>query len=123
MLEGILNNKSMEAMRMAARFTASRHDVIANNIANITTPGYKTRDLSVETFAKALKDADVGRLEKAFEVIRSSDAGVIREDGNNVSIEKEMSKMSQNAMRHNILLSLLDKQFKGIETALRERLL
>ena len=33
-------------------FTEARHSVLAGNVANLDTPGYKTRDLSVETFQK-----------------------------------------------------------------------
>jgi len=120
MLEGITSNPIVAKLQASIAFAARRHELIVNNIANVATPGFKARDLSETAFTKALGGGDFSP-EKAFKVIPSPDAAVTRSDGNNVSIEREMSKLSSNAIRHNVLISLLNKQIKGIESALRER--
>ena len=121
MFEGLTANPAVAKLQAGITFTARRHKVIANNIANVTTPGYLAKDLSVTAFRKALRTSSA-RASEAIEVIDSPDAGAPRENGNNVSIETEMSKLSSNAIRHNIMISMLDKQFRMLESALRERI-
>ena len=120
MLDGIAGNPTIQCLQAAIGFTARRHELIADNIANVTTPGYRAKDLSEKSFIEAL-DRTGGSLDEAVQVIDSPDAGTPRADGNNVSIEHEMSKLSRNAMMHNILISLLGKQFRMLEAAVRER--
>ena len=121
MFDGMMANPVVQKLQAGITFTARRHEVIANNIANITTPGFKAKDLSEKNFISTL--ARIGdRIEDAMQVINSPDAGVPRPDGNNVNIEREMTKLSSNAIRHNILISLLSKQFRMLESALRERI-
>ncbi|MCA9018124.1 MAG: hypothetical protein KDA77_22570, partial [Planctomycetaceae bacterium] len=57
MLEQMLNSKSLPLLEKMAAFTERRQDVLAGNIANIDTPTYKMRDLPVDSFQKALREA------------------------------------------------------------------
>ncbi len=57
MLPSMLNNTTLPVLEQAVNFAQSRHGVLAGNIANIDTPGYKTRDLSPELFQESLKRA------------------------------------------------------------------
>ncbi|HUW58497.1 MAG TPA: flagellar basal body protein [Planctomycetota bacterium] len=121
MLEGIVANATLQKLQAGIAFTARRHELIANNIANVTTPGFRAKDLSERKFIETLERT--GRAgSEGMSVIDSPDAGPPRDDGNNVSIESEMSKLSGNAIMHNVLISLLSKQFRMLESALRERI-
>lgn len=57
MLESMLNSKSLPLLEKMAAFTERRQEVLAGNIANIDTPTYKMRDLPVDDFEKALREA------------------------------------------------------------------
>ena len=57
MFEGIFQSTSIPIMEQVVGFTEARQNVLAGNIANLDTPGYKTRDLSVEDFQARLKRA------------------------------------------------------------------
>ena len=116
MFENIGISKSLQHVQQAALFCEARHKVIANNIANINTPGFRAKDLSVESFEKALARSEFKR---SYEVIDSPDATAVRPNGNNVSIEAEMSKLSGNGMRHRVLLSLINHQMRLLEVALK----
>lgn len=52
-----LTNSTLPVLEKALAFTQARHGVLAGNIANINTPDYKTRDLSVEAFQSSLSEA------------------------------------------------------------------
>ena len=45
---------------MSLVFAQARHQVLAGNIANLDTPGYRVRDLSVENFQQRLKEVIEG---------------------------------------------------------------
>ncbi len=47
----------MPLLEHVVQFAQERHGVLAGNIANMNTPGYKTRDLSTEAFQSSLKRA------------------------------------------------------------------
>ncbi|MEQ8847912.1 flagellar basal body rod protein FlgB [Botrimarina sp.] len=52
-----LANSTLPVLERVLAFTQARHGVLAGNIANINTPDYKTRDLSVEAFQQSLARA------------------------------------------------------------------
>lgn len=57
MLQSLLNSTSVPLLKQVARFTEHRQEVLAGNIANIDTPGYRMRDLPVNDFQQALERA------------------------------------------------------------------
>lgn len=57
MLEQMLNSKSLPLLEKMAAFAERRQEVLAGNIANIDTPEYKMRDLPVNDFQRALREA------------------------------------------------------------------
>ena len=54
MLNNVLNSSSMGLLQKVAEFGERRHEVLSKNLAHIETPNYKTRDLPVEEFERAL---------------------------------------------------------------------
>jgi flagellar basal-body rod protein FlgB len=57
MLPDVFANSSLPVLEQVVQFTEARHGVLAGNLANLNTPGYKTRDLSPEKFEESLKEA------------------------------------------------------------------
>ncbi len=52
----MINQPINRSLEETIAFAERRHAVLAGNIANMDTPDYQTRDLSVEQFQKSLKD-------------------------------------------------------------------
>lgn len=50
-------SSTLPVLEQVVQFTQARHGVLAGNIANLNTPGYKSRDLSPEAFKESLRDA------------------------------------------------------------------
>lgn len=48
---------TLPVLEQVVQFTQARHGVLAGNLANLNTPGYKSRDLSPERFQESLKTA------------------------------------------------------------------
>ena len=112
------------------RFTAARHQLIAENVVNISTPGYRQKDLSLERFQKMLADRAEQARDSASGAMKFDDIvgqsedphrGILFHDGQNRSMEQLMSDQAKNALMHNLAIELLRRQFQTIETALKER--
>ncbi len=126
-------------MEQVVGFTEARQNVLAGNIANLDTPGYKARDLSVEDFQNRLKQAVNARRHAA--IYRSPGEGPInsssrsvniasvakdsktitRHDGDNVGMEYQVSEMVKNQMRHNMALSIMVSQFRLLQAVISEK--
>jgi flagellar basal-body rod protein FlgB len=129
-IDRLLSGGNGPILEASVRFAAARHRLLAENIANVDTPGYLQRDLSVEKFQSMLADRIDRRDETSDGSVRFDDlggelenetSGVLFHDGNNRSMEQLMSDSAKNALFHNMMLEMLRKQFATIELALKER--
>lgn len=57
MLSTLFGTTTVPLLEQVVNFTEARHGVLAGNIANLDTPGYKTQDLSPELFQQKLREA------------------------------------------------------------------
>ena len=111
-----------------------RNEAIANNIANVDTPGYKRQDVSFEAELKhALKankyvslDQKVkdlnsdGRLSHVNPRTYTDYAGYsYRLDGNNVDIDNENVELASNQIKYNALTQSIDQEFKNLKTVIK----
>ncbi len=107
-----------------------RNDVIANNIANATTPGYKREEVEFEAeLEKALRnsrytsmDDKVGNLKinrLSPRTYRDSAGFSYRLDGNNVDIETENVALASNQMKYNGLMDCLTQEFKNLQMVMK----
>lgn len=120
----MLFDKTSAGLAAAAHYAGMRHKVIANNIANVDTPGYKALELS---FGEQLGDfmRSRGRGSKASPLsaptlMFAHDLNSLRPriDRNTVSIDQELVKLSQNAIYHNACLQLLNSKHRILKSAL-----
>ena len=90
---------------------SARQKVVASNIANADTPGYRTRDID---FQSELRSALAGP-PQSFEV-----AGLqVKNDGNNVSLDRESRLLAENDIRFNLASNLLRSEVQAIRAALQ----
>lgn len=94
-------------------YISKRQETIAANIANSDTPGYKTQDVDAPgSFEGALADFSGS--------VRDASGLAARNDGNNVSIDREARLLAENSMKFNLATQLLKGEFKGIRSAIDE---
>ena len=126
----MLNQDSQPVLEQMLQFTSARHKVLAENIANIDTPGYRQKDLSVERFQAMMRERIERRASSAAGSVRFDDVearvtepndGILFHDGNNRSAEQLMSEFAKNALMHNMAVEMLRKQYATMEMALKER--
>jgi len=143
MLSSMFDSSTVPVLEQVVKFTQARHGVLAGNIANMDTPGYQTRDLSPVEFQEKLKEAIEARSESAvsptyameahlqgidrsggqsgIEGVSDSVKGILFHDGNDVSMERQVTEIAKNQAQHNLALSIMTAQFRLLRAAITER--
>lgn len=110
MVLGLLADSTRQLLNRAMDALASRNDVIANNIANADTPGFKRSQVKFEDSLRQIlvdggkPDANtLSRLKIETEVDNTPST---RLDGNNVNIDLEMSDLAKNSIMYNAVIEL-----------------
>ncbi len=115
-----LSDKNVVLLSKLLDLTASKNKVIANNIANVNTPGYKKSDVSFEKeLLKAVESKNINKIKELQESISLSKDKSAKKDGNNVDLDQELVTFYQMSDRHNIYLEILSKKFKGMISAIQ----
>ena len=96
--------------------TNKRETVIAANMANIDTPGYRTEDLD---FQGELNRAMTGTGEQPSNVRLRKVSGLLeRPDGNNVDMDRESMLLSETQLQYQLGTQLLKSQFHQLLSAI-----
>ena len=90
-----------------------RQQLVAANIANADTPGYKTKDIDFQF-------EFMSQMEGGTPHVVEAPGLAVKNDGNNVSIERESRLLAENALRFNLTSSLLRREIRGIRSAIQE---
>ena len=136
MLPNLFSSTSIPALGEVLNFAQARHTVLAGNIANVNTPGYRLRDLSQTEFQQKLKEAitasqtfheplspGLAQSEPGdpMRQVRASLENLIYHDDTNIDLEKQVAEMTKNHLLHNFALTVMTDQFQLLQTAISER--
>jgi flagellar basal-body rod protein FlgB len=105
-------------MGRALDLAAFRHALVASNLANIDTPGYRTRDIN---FSRELRAALEGlEATNSSPSVRRVRGLIERPDGNNVSLEREGLMLADTQLRYRLGVQLLRVEFRRLLSAINE---
>lgn len=95
---------------------AKREQLVASNIANIDTPGYRTKDIDFRAELQRAQQGEPGLPAQPQEV-----TGLLeRPDGNNVSLDRESMLLAQTQLQFHTGIALLQSEFHQIATAIND---
>lgn len=119
----MLFDKTSEALVGASHYAGIRHKVIANNIANVDTPGYRAMDISFgDQLADIMRTPNSRGMESMAppSMIFTQDLNGQRPsiNGNTVSIDQQLTMLSQNAIYNNACLQLLRSKYRILKAAI-----
>jgi len=102
-----------------------RHRVIADNIANVETPGFIRSEVSFEDSLKlAMESGDKREIRKSLEKVQPEVVpdltSAMRPNSNNVSIDKEMADLSKNALHYEALIQIINLKSVMLRAAITE---
>jgi flagellar basal-body rod protein FlgB len=109
-------------------YHSNRHNVLASNIANANTPGFRPKELlrvEAEEFASKLplvrteqEHFVAGGLDAVHDLtVVPEESNIAGLDGNNVSLEREMSKLEANDLRYQGAAKLVTRQLAMLRYA------
>ena len=131
----VFGDKSIETITGWLHGLSSRQEAISNNIANIDTPGYSTKDVSFHaTMQELMADEPIplrvtrpehialGELRFApqepevFEVQNLP----VHADGNNVDLDREMLKLGETSFGYSMMAQLLRGKFRTLSSSIND---
>ncbi len=136
MLPTLFDSSTIPMLQEVVNFSEARHNVLAGNIANVDTPGYRVRDLSVDTFQERLKEAISAREVQKESMsrgihqskpgdpmrdVRDSLKSILYLDNSDVGMEQQVTEIAKNQIMHNLAVSIMSSQFRLLEVAISER--
>ncbi|MGA3065941.1 MAG: hypothetical protein ABSF29_03750 [Tepidisphaeraceae bacterium] len=129
-LDRLLNQGNAPLLEQWLQFTEARERLLAEDVANVSTPHYQQKDLSLAQFQSALRERmnlrdssppGAVRFEDISMDVQSPRHNLMFHDGNNRSMEQLMTDQAKNALMHTLAVELLRQQYSVMEMALRER--
>jgi flagellar basal-body rod protein FlgB len=129
-IDRLMNQTNAPLIERVLQFAAARQGLIAQNIANVDTPGYRQRDLSQAKFTAMLRERAASRADAAPGTVTFDDiatdienpkAGILFHDQNNRSMEQLAADQAKNGMLYTMAIEILRKQFAQMDMALKER--
>jgi flagellar basal-body rod protein FlgB len=115
-------DKSATLLEKMLDVSSVKHKVIANNIANVNTPGYKKMEVSfADQLEKVLNKDSMNKfdtLQPKIVISKEDSSETVRNDGNNVDMDKEVSSLVKNTLTYSIYTQLLAKKYEGIKSAI-----
>lgn len=127
--------QNIDLMSKAMDASWKRNEVIANNIANVNTPGFKKSTVDFENILRDVLDRSTIRGTKTHEMhlpigppnmhqvhyeVRQHVSHSTRRDGNNVDIDVEMAERAKNELLYQTLSTRMNSSFQKLRTVITE---
>jgi len=114
---------STAALEKAMAGASLRQELIANNLANVNTPGYQRVDVDFHSALAAALDqgATTSQVDAISFSPTTDTSGVTRLDGSTVDVDREMSALSENALDYETLVATLRARFMMLQNVITGR--
>lgn len=139
MVEKLFDSETFLSLKKALDAAALRQKVIANNIANVETPGFKRADVTFEheltaalekaeeatklnlvtTDSKHITNKPRGVEQVQPQIVEQKDTS-FRLDESNVDIDAEMAKLAENNIAYNTLAQLINEKLRMLRSVVQE---
>jgi len=121
-------DKEMSVLHRIIQSANMRQKVIASNIANADTPGYKAKDVAFGNILEnkiKMTTTDAGHVKGQNKNGISAEITVNNDpswgDRNNVLLNSEMAKMTENSLSHDAAVKLLNSKIRMFRSAIRTK--
>ena len=121
----MIDNRLYPAIEDRMDWTARRQQALSNNIANIDTPGFHSKDVSFSeqlqllqvniTNSKHIAPIGMDSRMQQYEV-----AGKVDLKNNSVDLDREMSELTKNGLEYVAMLQFVSQKLKTLRSAISE---
>ena len=144
MIKGVFDYGALPVLERLVQFTSARHKVLADDVANSSTPYFKPRDLDPSAFQATLRGAIDRRRDEGINPVagplrlrdtrqvrfqpgrvdarpRATNEGILFHDQNNRDMERLMQNLAENTMTHNAGIELIRNELGLLRLAISGR--
>lgn len=114
-----MSDLALDALRFSLHGLAARQRVIANNIANLETPGYTAKRVDFES---SLRDAIRSGSTDSATLNEHGSGDTPDVNGNNVSIDKETLELTDTNLRYQLAVEATNAKFRLLRASIRGQL-
>jgi flagellar basal-body rod protein FlgB len=139
MINGFFSSEIYQILEKSLNAAAQQHKLISNNIANVETPGFKTSEVVFQSKLREILDSkekdylplkvthpnhipiipDLKIEDIEPEIITRTET-TSRNDGNNVDIDLEMSKLAENTTYYSTIAQLMTLKLSTLKDVITE---
>ena len=109
--------EQFRALQEAIQFASQNHRVSSQNLANINTPGYQTREVNFDQLLARLESSASTATNSDYEVSQVEELAQ-RRDGNNVDLDRELAALKKNTLAYQTLTQLLGSKMGILKQAI-----
>ena len=109
----------IELIEAGLKAEGLRQKAIANNIANLETPGYRRIDVKFTELLAKVKSGGTVKAEDMEPQLYHPKQTPVKSNGNDVTLEVEIGEMVKNSLRYKTYIGLLSKKYRHIEMAMK----
>ena len=111
-----MSDLTMTALQVSLRGLASRQRAIADNVANIETPGYTAKRVDFES---SLRSAMQAQAPEAATIGQSRSSDQANQYGNNVNLETETLDLTETNLRYQLSIEALNGKYRLLRDVIR----
>ncbi|HJA91385.1 MAG TPA: flagellar basal body rod protein FlgB [Candidatus Jeotgalibaca merdavium] len=123
-----MTNINFDLLKNSLDAVSLRQELIASNISNVNTEGYKANKLEFESLLKQAADGrslqtthashlgGSSNLAEVNPILGKNTTTSVKENGNNVDIDMEMANQAQNTIQYQALTAQLNAQYRRLGT-------
>ena len=106
----------IDVLHSALNGLMTRQSVIADNIANASTPGFQARQVDFETKLRAAMTA--GTAPPTDPAVISPTKAPSQQDGNNVNLDAETMSLAETELRYQAVVNAINGKFSVLKTSI-----
>ncbi|MDP3222852.1 MAG: flagellar basal body rod protein FlgB [Rubrivivax sp.] len=131
-------NKELDLYHQALNLRVARQELLSSNVANADTPNFKAKDIDFSSvlrkkLALTTNTTKVGLITTSSGHISTDPTGILEgnllyrvplqpsADGNTVDMNMERTQFADNAIKYDVIITLLNDNFNDLSLALQER--
>gem|GEM_PF-113305 len=112
-----LSDLATNALYQAMQGLWAEQQAVANNVANVDTPGYLAKDVNFEpSLAQAIANGDPSQMQ----VTVTTSTAAPQQDGNNVNLADQMVEGEKASLQFQTMVDALNAKFQLLGTAISE---
>ena len=132
--QAVIDKTSVPLLRRVLDLSSFRHQLVASNIANVTTPGYASKSIDFDSeLRKAMRPDSIAvrtthprhiplrSMKESPPEVQDSEPSENTTGINSVDIDREMADLAQNQLVYQLTSKLAAGKFKALKSAIRGR--